>query len=47
MKSKDSIILTKILIYINELKDFIEGYNQETFKKTNNKFAVKVLTFLQ
>ena len=33
MKSKDSVILTKILTYINELKDFIDGYNQETFEK--------------
>ena len=33
MKSKDKIILTKILTYINELKEFIAGYNQETFEK--------------
>lgn len=33
MKSKDNIILKKILAYINELKDFIDGYNQETFEK--------------
>ena len=39
MKSKDNIILMKILDYINELKDFIEGYNQEQFnndRKTIN-----------
>ena len=33
MKSKDSIILTKILNYINELKEFTAGYNQERFEK--------------
>ena len=33
MKSKDKIILTKILNYINELKEFIAGYNQEEFEK--------------
>ena len=33
MKSKDSIILTKILNYINELKEFTDGYNQERFEK--------------
>ena len=33
MKSKDSIILTKILTYINDLKEFIDGYTQETFEK--------------
>ena len=33
MKSKDSIILTKILNYINELKEFTVGYNQERFEK--------------
>ena len=33
MKSKDKVILTKILNYINELKEFIAGYNQEEFEK--------------
>ena len=33
MKSKDKVILTKILNYINELKEFVAGYNQEEFEK--------------
>ena len=33
MKSKDKVILTKILNYINELKEFVAGYNQEKFEK--------------
>ena len=39
MKGKDNIILTKILNYIVELKDFINGYSKEQFitdKKTIN-----------
>lgn len=39
MKSKDNIILTKILKYISELRDFIDGYTKEQFisdKKTIN-----------
>ena len=39
MKSKDKIILTKILKNIEELHDFIKGYNYNTFmqdKKTIN-----------
>ncbi len=38
MKSKDSVILTKILTYINELKDFIDGYNQQTFEKDKKNY---------
>ena len=33
MKSKDVMILTKIITYIDELKEFINGYNQDTFEK--------------
>ncbi len=33
MKSKDNIILTKILNYINDLKEFVVGYDQEKFEK--------------
>ncbi len=33
MKSKDVMILTKIITYINELKDFINGYDQNMFEK--------------
>ena len=33
MKSKDNTILIKILNYINELQEFIKGYNQEKFNK--------------
>lgn len=39
MKSKDKIILIKILKNIEELHDFIKGYNYNTFmqdKKTIN-----------
>ena len=32
MKSKDVMILTKIVSYINELKDFINGYDQNMFE---------------
>ena len=33
MKSKDKIILNKVLKYIEELYDFINGYTYESFKK--------------
>lgn len=33
MKSKDKIILEKILKYIGELYDFIKGYNKKTFNE--------------
>lgn len=33
MKNKDQIILKKILKYIEELKEFIDGYSYEEFKK--------------
>ena len=39
MKSKDNIILKKILNYISELQEFIDGYTKEQFivdKKTIN-----------
>ena len=39
MKSKDKIMLTKILNYITELQEFINGYSKEQFiadKKTIN-----------
>lgn len=39
MKDKDILILNKILKYIEEIKLFIEGYNEETFdsdRKTIN-----------
>lgn len=39
MKSKDKLILQKILNYIYEIKDFINGYSHEDFnndKKTIN-----------
>ncbi len=32
MKSKDKLILTKILKYIDEIELFIEGYSYEGFK---------------
>ena len=39
MKSKDQILLGKILNYIHEIQDFIQGYSREDFdsdKKTIN-----------
>lgn len=33
MKDKDNIILVKILNYIKEIKEFIEGYDYDTFSK--------------
>lgn len=39
MKSKDKLILQKILKYINEIQEFINGYTQEKFnndRKTIN-----------
>ncbi len=39
MQSKDKIILTKILSYIDEIRGFISGYTQEKFyndRKTIN-----------
>lgn len=39
MKSKDKLILNKILNYIGEIKEFINGYNKQQFnedKKTIN-----------
>ena len=39
MKNKDQILLGKILNYIHEIQDFIQGYSREDFdrdKKTIN-----------
>ena len=33
MKSKDKMILKKILKYIDEINEFIEGYTHEEFSK--------------
>ena len=33
MKNKDNIILIKIINYIKELQEFIEGYDEEQFSK--------------
>ncbi len=33
MKSKDKLILQKILDYINECNEFIKGYTKEKFNK--------------
>lgn len=43
MKSKDKIILTKMLKYINELYEFIEGYIYEDFK--NDKKTINACVF--
>ena len=31
MKNKDKIILEKVINYINEIQEFINGYSQEQF----------------
>ena len=33
MKSKDKIIISKILNYIHDIKSFIEGYSKEQFNQ--------------
>lgn len=43
MKSKDNIILSKILKYINELKDFINDYDYEKFK--NDRKTINACVF--
>lgn len=43
MKSKDKLILTKILKYIDEIKLFIEGYSHEEFK--NDKKTINACVF--
>ena len=43
MRSKDNIILNKILNYVLELKEFIENYNYEKFK--NDKKTVNACVF--
>lgn len=43
MKSKDKLILTKILKYISEIKMFIDGYSHEEFK--NDRKTVNACVF--
>lgn len=43
MKSKDKLILTKILKYIDEIKLFIEGYSHEEFK--NDRKTINACVF--
>lgn len=43
MKSKDVIIINKILKYIKELNEFIEGYNYNTF--SNDKKTINACVF--
>ena len=43
MKSKDNMLLTKILTYIKELKSFINGYNQEKFE--NDRKTINACVF--
>lgn len=43
MKNKDQIILTKILKYIEELHEFINGYSYEEFK--NDKKTINACVF--
>lgn len=43
MKNKDQTILIKILKYIEELKEFIDGYSYEKFK--NDKKTINACVF--
>ena len=43
MKSKDDMLLTKILMYIKELKSFINGYNQVKFE--NDRKTINACVF--
>lgn len=43
MRNKDQIILKKILKYIEELKEFIDGYSYEEFK--NDKKTINACVF--
>ncbi len=43
MKSKDKLILTKTLKYIEEIKLFIEGYSHEEFK--NDRKTINACVF--
>lgn len=43
MKSKDKLILTKILKYIEEIEIFIDGYSHEKFK--NDRKTINACVF--
>lgn len=43
MRSKDKLILTKILKYISEIRIFIEGYSHEKF--TNDRKTINACVF--
>lgn len=43
MKSKDKLILTKILKYIEEIKLFIDGYSHEAFR--NDRKTINACVF--
>ena len=43
MKSKDEVILQKIIKYIEEIKAFIEGYKYEEF--SNDKKTINACVF--
>lgn len=43
MKSKDKLILAKILKYIDEIKFFIEGYSHEKFR--NDRKTINACVF--
>lgn len=47
MKSKDKIILIKILKYIEELHEFINGYTYEEFKKDRKTINACVFNLTQ
>lgn len=47
MKSKDKIILEKILKYIEELEEFINGYTKEQFMKDKKTINASVFNLSQ
>lgn len=47
MKSKDNIILNKILGYIEEVQEFISGYTYESFRKDRKTINACVFDLIQ
>lgn len=47
MKDKDRIIMEKILNYINEIKQFIIGYNYNKFEKDRKTISACVFNLSQ
>ena len=47
MKSKDKLILNKILNYIGEIKDFINGYTKQQFNEDKKTINARVFNLSQ